>query len=159
VETDAPETTHLAPSLVGLLAGAAGAVAAPIAGSIADKRGPGTVIRMGAALVLASFVAMACWPGSLAVLIAGTVLFDLGVQACLISHQTIVYSLDPAARSRLNAVLVSAMFLAMGLGAALASQALVLYGWVGVMTLGAGAAALAMGVRLLPERGGAAAVR
>ena len=96
---------------------------------------------------------------SLAVLIAGTVLFDLGVQACLISHQTIVYSLDPAARSRLNAVLVSAMFLAMGLGAALASQALVLYGWVGVMTLGAGAAALAMGVRLLPERGGAAAVR
>lgn len=145
---------HLGSTAAGLfgLAGAVGAIAAPLAGAIADKRGPGAVIRGGAALVIASFVLMALLPGSLAVLIVGTVAFDLGVQACLISHQTIVYGLDPAARSRVNAVLVSSMFLGMSAGAALASQALVRYGWSGVMTLAAAAATLALVVRSLPER-------
>jgi predicted MFS family arabinose efflux permease len=145
---------HLGSTAAGLfgLAGAAGAVVAPVAGAIADKRGPGAVIRIGALLVIASFVVMALVPGSLAVLIAGTIVFDLGVQACLISHQTIVYGLDPAARSRVNAVLVSSMFLGMSAGAALASQALARYGWSGVMALGAAAATLALIVRSLPKR-------
>lgn len=134
------------------LAGAAGAVIAPVAGSLADRRGPQTVIRYGAALVIASFATMALLPGSLAVLIAGTITFDLGLQAALISHQTIVYSLAPAARSRLNAVLVSSMFLGMSIGAALASQVLPRFGWSGVMTIGALFATLALAVRLIPER-------
>ncbi|MEP7124090.1 MAG: MFS transporter [Byssovorax sp.] len=144
---------HLGSTAAGLfgLAGAAGAVVAPLAGATADKRGPATVIRIGAALVIASFLTMALLPGSLAVLIGGTVAFDLGVQACLISHQTIVYSLDPAARSRLNAVLVSSMFLGMSAGAAIASQVLARYGWSGVMLLGAAASTLALVVRSLPE--------
>ena len=145
---------HLGSTAAGLfgLAGAAGAAIAPIAGSLADKRGPQTVIRYGAALVIASFAMMALCPGSLPVLIAGTIAFDLGVQACLISHQTIVYGLAPAARSRLNAVLVSSMFLGMSVGAALASQVLARFGWSGVMALGALAATLALVVRLVPER-------
>ena len=148
---------HLGSTAAGLfgLAGAAGAIIAPVAGSLADKRGPQTVIRYGAALVIASFATMAALPGSLGVLIAGTVAFDLGVQAVLISHQTIVYGLAPAARSRLNAVLVSSMFLGMSIGAALASQVLVRFGWQGVMTLGALAATLALAVRLWPERAAA----
>jgi len=131
------------------LAGAAGAVAAPLAGSIADRRGPNVVIRGGALLVIASFSAMALRPSSLGLLIVGTVSFDLGVQACLISHQTIVYGLNPAARSRLNAVLVCSMFLGMSLGAAVASQVLARYGWPGVLTFGAAAATLALMVRSL----------
>ncbi len=133
------------------LAGAAGALVAPLAGSIADKRGPASVIRMGATLVAASFVMMTVWQRSIAVLVAGTIVFDLGLQAALISHQTIVYGLDPTARSRLNAVLVSAMFLGMAAGAALASNALARYGWTGVTALGAIAACGALVVRALPE--------
>jgi predicted MFS family arabinose efflux permease len=130
------------------LAGAAGALAAPIAGSIADSRGPVSVIRAGATLVAVSFVAMAVWQGSLLVLVAGAITFDLGVQASLVSHQTIVYGLDPAARSRLNAVLVSSMFLGMSTGAALGSRALARYGWTGVTMLGAMAACAAFLVYL-----------
>lgn len=128
------------------LAGAAGALAAPIAGSIADKRGPRAVIRVGASLVFASFLAMAIAPGSLAVLIVATVVFDLGVHAALISHQTIVYGLDPTARSRLNAVLVSAMFIGMAAGSSLASRLCARYGLAGVGVQGAVAAALALAV-------------
>jgi len=133
------------------LAGAAGAAAAPLAGAAADRRGPEVVIRAGAALVVASFLVMALVPGSLTVLIAGTVLFDLGVQAALIAHQTIVYGLDPAARGRLNAVLLGAMFVGMAAGAALASQAFAYQGWRGVTALGAIAAGAALMVRLVPE--------
>ncbi|HXN84279.1 MAG TPA: MFS transporter [Myxococcales bacterium] len=145
---------HLGSATAGAfgLAGAAGALVAPLVGSIADKRGPTSVIRLGASLVAASFVLMALWQGSIAVLVVGTIAFDLGVQACLISHQTIVYSLEPAARSRLNAVLVSAMFFGMSAGAALASNALARFGWTGVTVLGAVAACAALVVRALPER-------
>jgi predicted MFS family arabinose efflux permease len=145
---------HLGSAAAGAfgLAGAAGALVAPLVGSIADKRGPTSVIRLGASLVAASFILMAVWQGSVAVLVVGTIVFDLGVQACLISHQTIVYSLDPAARSRLNAVLVSAMFFGMSAGAALASNALAHFGWTGVTVLGAVAACAALVVRALPER-------
>ena len=145
---------HLGSTAAGLfgLAGAAGALAAPFAGSIADTRGPTQVIRFGIMLVMASFVAMALFPRSLALLVVGTITFDLGVQACLISHQSIVYSLDPAARSRLNAVLVSCMFLGMSAGAAIASQLLPRFGWSGVMVFGACAATVALVVRLLPDR-------
>jgi predicted MFS family arabinose efflux permease len=145
---------HLGSATAGAfgLAGAAGALAAPLVGAIADRRGPTSVIRLGASLVAASFILMAVWQGSIAVLVVGTIVFDLGVQACLISHQTIVYSLDPAARSRLNAVLVSAMFLGMSAGAALASNALAHFGWTGVTVLGALAAFAALVVRALPDR-------
>ncbi|MDF3068964.1 MAG: major facilitator superfamily 1 [Polyangiaceae bacterium] len=134
------------------LAGAAGAAVAPVAGALADKRGPETVIRAGAALVVISFASMALWPASLGLLIVGTVVFDLGVQASLIAHQTIIYGLDGAARSRLNAILVSSMFLGMSLGAAVASSMLSRHGWAGVMLLGAGASAAALVVRYWPAQ-------
>ncbi|WP_341676583.1 MFS transporter [Niveibacterium sp. SC-1] len=134
------------------LAGAVGALAAPLAGRIADRRGPQPVTRLGAVLVLLSFLGMAWLPGSLAMLIAGVLLFDLGVQAALIAHQSIIYRQDPAARSRLNAILIGAMFIGMALGSSLASLMLAQAGWRGVCLLAAGAAALALAIRLLPAR-------
>jgi predicted MFS family arabinose efflux permease len=134
------------------LLGAAGAAIAPVAGGLADRHGPEVVVRIGCVVVLVSFGAMAVLPGSLPVLIGATVLFDLGAQSSLISHQTIVYGLDPSARSRLNAALVSSMFFGMASGAVLGSRALAHYGAVGVSFLGMIAAGLALVVRLWPAR-------
>lgn len=131
------------------IAGAAGAAIAPVAGSLADRRGPEIVIRLAIVLVIASFAAMALCPGSIVVLVAGTLLFDLGTQASLVSHQTIVYGLDPTARSRLNAVLVSSMFLGMASGAFLGSRALARLGFQGVALLAAASASAALVVRLV----------
>ncbi|MDB4944114.1 MAG: major facilitator superfamily 1 [Labilithrix sp.] len=144
---------HLGSTAAGLfgLAGAAGALAAPLAGAMADRGGPEAVLRAGCAMAIASFVTMAAVPGSLVVLVLGTIAFDLGVQACLISHQTIVYGLDPAARSRVNAVLVSSMFIGMSVGAAVASLLLPRFGWSGVMVFAAAASTLALLVRLVPD--------
>ena len=151
---------HLGAGVAGAfgLAGAAGAVAAPLAGKLADRRGPALVTRIGAALTAVSFATMFALP-SLSpeaglVLLAGAALgFDLGVQVTLIAHQSIVYGLDPAARSRLNAVLMVSMFIGMAGGAALGSLALTHAGWLGVTALAMVAALGALTLRLLPQRG------
>jgi predicted MFS family arabinose efflux permease len=140
------------------LAGAAGALAAPLAGRLADRRGPELVTRLGAALVAVSFAAMAFAPllsthAQLVLLVVGAIGFDLGVQATLVAHQTIIYGIDPAARSRLNAVLFVGVFTGMAAGAALGSLLLAQWGWMAVTGLATAAALLALAVRMAPRRG------
>ena len=152
-------TWHLGSAAAGAfgLAGAAGALAAPVAGRLADTRGPELVTRLGTGLAAVSFLVMA--GGGLLprdvqlwVIGLGAVGFDLGAQATLVSHQTIVYGLDPGARSRLNALLFTGMFIGMSSGAALGSLALAQWGWPGVMLMAAGSALAALIVRLWPSR-------
>jgi len=139
------------------LAGAAGALAAPLAGRLADRRGPELVTRLGAGLVVLSFAAMGLAPlmlphAQLWLLALAAVGFDLGMQAALIAHQTIVYGIDPGARSRLNAVLFTSMFIGMAAGSALGALALARWGWPGVTALATGTAAAALAVRLWPRK-------
>ncbi|UXH80993.1 MFS transporter [Roseateles amylovorans] len=138
------------------LAGAAGALAAPLAGRIADRRGPGVVTRLGALLTALSFAVMSITPWldrgpAIVLLVVLAVTFDFGVQATLVAHQTIVYSLDPAARSRLNALLFTGMFIGMASGAALGSLLLAEWGWVAVTALAALASLGALLLRLQGE--------
>ncbi|MDT3719284.1 MFS transporter [Pseudomonas oryzihabitans] len=139
------------------LAGAAGALAAPWAGRLADRHGSEWVTRLGiglAALAFASLLTLPWLPGvtGLVLLAVATVVFDLGVQATLIAHQAQVYGLEPEARSRLNAVLFTGMFVGMASGAALGSLLLARLGWSGVAGLALTAALLALLVRLWPAR-------
>ncbi|KGT93996.1 MULTISPECIES: MFS transporter [Enterobacterales] len=135
------------------LAGAAGALAAPLAGSVADRIGPARVTQYGATLVMVSFALMFLLPllpvpAQIGLIIISTIGFDLGVQATLVAHQTLVYSLAPEARSRLNALMFTVVFIGMATGAALGSLALAHFGWTGVVALSTLAAALALLIRL-----------
>ncbi|WP_310491972.1 MFS transporter [Dechloromonas sp.] len=149
---DAP--FHLGSAVAGSfgLAGAAGALAAPLAGHLADRRGPELVTRLGCGLSALSFAGLSLAPllspsAQLWLLGLGAVGFDLGVQASLIAHQTIVYSIEPGARSRLNAVLFVGMFIGMASGAALGSLLLSQWGWVAVTGMAGLAALGALAVR------------
>lgn len=148
---------HLGSAAAGAfgLAGAAGALAAPIAGRMADRRGPEMVIRVGAALVVVSFAAMLFAPlmapaARLGLIVASAIGFDFGLQASLIAHQTIVYGIDPGARSRLNAVFFTGIFIGMAAGSALGALVLAQWGWSGVALLAAVSALGALGVRMWP---------
>jgi len=135
------------------LAGAAGALAAPLAGAIADKTGPSRVTQLGSALVMISFAAMFLLPllsphAQLVLIVLSAIGFDLGVQATLVSHQSIVFSLEPAARGRLNALLFTFMFIGMSAGAAIGSFSLENGGWSAVVMVATLAAAASLVVRM-----------
>jgi predicted MFS family arabinose efflux permease len=146
---------HLGSAAAGAfgLAGAAGALAAPYAGRLADRHGPAWVLRISCGVAAVSFASMLLMPllpvqGQLVLLAVATLGFDLGVQASLISHQTIVFGIAPEARSRLNAVLMTCMFIGMSVGGLLGAQALASWGWTGVVLLATMASAAALMVRL-----------
>ncbi|WP_343651357.1 MFS transporter [Stenotrophomonas sp.] len=140
---------HYGAQVAGLfgIVGAVGILAAPLAGRIADRRGPHLAIIAGSALTLLSWLLLGLWP-SIIGLVVGCVLLDLAVQGVLVSQQHVVYALRPEARSRLNTLFMGSMFLGGAAGAAAASWAWSLDGWRGVVALSIGLAALATALQL-----------
>ena len=136
------------------IAGAAGALAAPLAGGLADRLGAGKVTQLGAALVTVSFALMFLMPalgtsGQLILIAVSAVGFDLGLQSSLVAHQNLVYSLEPQARGRLNALLFTVIFIGMALGSALGSKVYAMVGWPGVVALATVCGAVALLIRLI----------
>lgn len=136
------------------IAGAAGALAAPLAGGLADRLGGGKVTQLGAALVTVSFALMFLMPalgtsGQLILIAVSAVGFDLGLQSSLVAHQNLVYSLEPQARGRLNALLFTVIFIGMALGSALGSKVYAMVGWPGVVALATVCGAIALLIRLI----------
>nr|WP_308789507.1 MFS transporter [Polyangium mundeleinium] len=147
---------HLGSAAAGAfgLAGAAGALGAPLAGRLADRRGPEFVARLGAGLTAVSFATLGLSPllpttAQLGLIVVAAIGFDFGVQGTLVAHQTLVYGIEPGARSRLNALLFTGMFIGMAAGAALGSLALAQWGWLGVVALATTASAAALAVRMV----------
>ncbi|WP_186395584.1 MFS transporter [Stappia sp. TSB10GB4] len=137
---------RLGGTAVGLLAlvGVAGALAAPIAGGFADKRGPAVVVSIGAGFVLLAFAIFGLWQGSLLGLVVGILVLDLAVQSSQVANQARVYALDPTARSRLNTVFMATMLLGGAVGAGIGGAAYAAWGWTGTCAFGAVSAALAL---------------
>jgi predicted MFS family arabinose efflux permease len=128
---------HLGPSQIGAfaLAGIAGAAMAPVTGRLSDRHGPLFTIRVSLALVGLSFASMLVLPGSLVALALATIGFDLGAQVSMVSHQTIIYSLKPSARSRINSVYVGGLFGFFALGSFAATWVFSRFDWAGVVLL------------------------
>ncbi len=147
---------HLGPAAAGLfgIVGFVGIFAAPIAGRIADRRGPHMVVVLGAVVTLLSWIVFGLWttiPG----LVVGVILLDFGVQSALISNQHIVYALRPEARARINTVFMASMFLGGAAGAAIATIAWHWAAWWGVVAVGIVLAKLAVvfqGLALVSRR-------
>ena len=124
------------------LVGAAGALAAPLAGRLADQGGPRRTILVALGLTLASFAVML--PPTMLVLALGVVVMDVGVQATQVTNQSRVYALRPDARNRLNTVYMTAYFVGGSLGSAAGLWAWGAFGWPGVCGVGAACAGLAL---------------
>lgn len=146
------------------IAGAAGALAAPLAGGLADKVGAEKVTQLGAALVSASFALMFVLPlvsvhAQLVVIALAAIGFDLGLQSSLVAHQNLVYGLEPQARGRLNALLFTVVFIGMALGSVLGSKVYTTAGWAGVVALATLTGLIALVIRLVDNRRLQAAAR
>ncbi|TKI07173.1 MFS transporter [Martelella alba] len=130
--------------------GAAGVLAAPAAGRLADRIGGRRVVTAGAALVLLSWLIFAGWT-TLTGLIVGVILLDLGVQSALIANQHVIYGLRAQAKGRVNTLFMGGMFLGGTLGSMTAMLAWEQDGWQGVSYLAIALAVLAS-IAIAPRR-------
>ncbi len=137
------------------LLGALGALAAPLAGGLSDRRGPRTAITAGLGLALGAYVILGLGGGYLAGLVLGVILLDVGVQSAHISNQSLVFTLRPEARSRLNTVYMTGYFTGGSLGSIAGGLAWTNFGWPGVCAAGAAFVLLALAAHWLYGRVGA----
>jgi predicted MFS family arabinose efflux permease len=149
------------PTVAGLIGipGAAGLLVARAAGRALDRRGPGPVVTAGIAVYALAFVVLGFGTLTVVAVAVGAALLDCGLRAAMVANQTLVTSVDPQARSRLNTLFQAHMWGGNAVGAVLASVLLTHAGWWAVCA-GAVGSALAAGIlqrRRAPARGVAAA--
>lgn len=143
---------HFGATAVGLMAlvGVAGALAAPLAGRFADRRGPDVIVSIGAGLVVAAFAILGLFQGSLAAMIVAVLILDLAVQSSQVANQARIHAPDPTARSRLNTIFMATMILGGACGSGLAGLAYSAWGWSGTCLFGVASAATALLVSRRP---------
>jgi predicted MFS family arabinose efflux permease len=134
---------HYGDATIGLfgLVGLAGALAAQAAGRLADRgrqhRSTGSFFL----IMVLSWGLIAAGSTSLAALIVGIAVLDLGIQGAQITNQSVIYSLAPSARSRLTTAYMTAVFISAAVSSALASTLYDADGWSAVTALGGAFAA------------------
>src|SRR5690625_1412574 len=119
------------------LFGVAGALAAKVAGTLADHGYARS--QTGAFIALTALSFLLLWIGQtrVAVLAVGVALLDLGIQGTHISNQSVFYPLRPEARSRLNTAYMTSYFAAGSLGSVASAVVYGAWGWGAVCVLGA----------------------
>ncbi len=130
--------------------GAAGALVAPLAGKMSDRRGTRFVVTLAGGTLTASYLWLwstervtmsTAW--HMAALVVGVILLDVGAQMMQVGNQTRIFGLGAQARSRLNTIYMTMYFTGGALGSALAAWAWSRWSWDGVCVLALGMIALA----------------
>lgn len=124
---------------VGLFAlvGAAGALAAPVAGRLGDAGLGARLTGITAALGVGSLLLGWLGAGSVWLLAVAGVTLDLAVQGHQILSQREIYGLRPEARGRVNAVFMTTVFVFGALSSAATGALHDRLGWAGTALLGA----------------------
>ncbi|TXD59193.1 MFS transporter [Ralstonia sp. TCR112] len=153
---------HLSQNGIGIFAlcGAAGVVAAPIAGRLADRGlvRAGTLLAHGsAAMGLLLALVSALLPGlsvpvMLTMLAAAALLLDFGAIGDQALGRYMVNTLSPEVRGRVNGLYTGAFFFGAAAGGGLAGAAWVRAGWIGVSVLALGFVVAAALVFVWPAR-------
>ncbi len=118
------------------LVGAFGAIAAGLMGRLSDKMDAYKLSGFTLLLILISFIIFIFSAHSIAGLIIGVIVLDMGVQATHISNQSIIFALKPEARNRINTIYMVTYFLGGSLGTFIATQLWKSYQWNGVCITG-----------------------
>ena len=120
------------------LAGAGGALAAPIAGRLADRGlvGPATAAGMGVLAICFFATGWAASAGVLALLVVLAILIDAAVQLNQVVSQRVIFSLAPHMRGRINAIYMTTAFVGGAVGSTIATASYHWGGWTATAICG-----------------------
>jgi predicted MFS family arabinose efflux permease len=116
--------------------GAAGVFVATPVGRWVDRRGPGPAVLAGALSVSLAYAAFGFAALTVAAVVVGAMLLDIGIRASLVANQAYIAGIDASARARTNMLFMVHAFAGNGVGAFLASEAFNRAGWRGVVIVG-----------------------
>ncbi len=130
------------------LAGASGALIAPVAGRLADRglTRPATGAAFAAAAACCVLSAFAGTGGRLWILVLAALLLDLGVQTSQVVGQRAIYSHAKEALSRLNGLYIALLFVGGAIGSALGAALYAVGGWPAANALVGAFRLLALGL-------------
>jgi predicted MFS family arabinose efflux permease len=122
------------------LVGVAGAIAAPVAGRLADRgwTKQATGIALGT-VIISMLIPLMIRTGSITgivILVVSAILLDAGVSANLVLGQRALFSLSPEIRSRLNGLFMAIFFFGGAIGSAIGGWAYATGGWSAVLWIG-----------------------
>ena len=130
------------------LVGVSGAIAAPVAGRLADKGWIRPATGLALALVIISVILpIMIQSGStlaLVILVVSAILLDMGVSANLVFGQRAIFSLGAEIRSRLNGLYMAIFFAGGAVGSATGAWAYAMAGWKAALLIGIALPTIAM---------------
>ena len=126
------------------LVGVLGTLGATKAGQLADRGKAQWTTGIALSLLLLSWLSIGFTESSLWALVLGIIILDLVVQAVHVTNQSMIYTLQPEARSRIVAGYMIFYSIGSGLGSIMATKVFAAAGWTGVCLLGAGFSLLAL---------------
>ncbi|TWH47300.1 MFS transporter [Sporomusa sp. KB1] len=122
------------------LAGVAGAIAAPIAGRLADKGWTKRLTGLAIVIAILSFLLTHIFKDSstiaLMMLVIAAITLDMAVSGNLVLGQRAIYSLGSEIRGRVNGVFMAVFFIGGAIGSALGGWAYAYGGWMFASILG-----------------------
>jgi len=123
------------------LVGVSGAIAAPVAGRLADRgwTKPATGLAL-ATVIVSMLLPLLSRTGSntgIAILVVSAILLDAGVSANLVLGQRTLFSLSPEIRNRLNGLFMAIFFFGGAVGSAVGGLTYAQGGWGAVLWIGA----------------------
>ena len=126
-------------AVIGLfgLFGVAGVLAANVAGRQADKQRVNSSTIIASLLFLTAFAILALGRNTVVLLGLGIILLDAGMQGMQITNQSVIYSLLPTERSRINSAYMVSAFAGASIGSYVAGNLYAHYGWIGDCWFGA----------------------
>lgn len=130
------------------LAGVGGAVAAPIAGRLADRGWTRFLTGLAFLIAIVSFVLAYLFQDhstfALAILVIAAITLDMAVSGNLVLGQRAIYSLGSEARGRLNGLFMSIFFVGGAVGSSLGGWSYAHGGWSLTTLIGCGLPLLAL---------------
>jgi predicted MFS family arabinose efflux permease len=137
--------------------GAAGAFAASLGGHISDRRGARHVVGLSIGTVTLAYLLLSGANSSLALLVIGVIVLDIGVQAGLVSNQTRAFAVDPKAQGRINSLYMTATFFGGAVGTVVSGWLMSRFGWTGIVAFGIALGLVAAAIHWIAAPGKTAA--